>query len=111
MTEGRKKFLRFAFPILGVFWLWFGWFVAAPSGPRAMWSGLLAGVVHLAAAVQLEWKIRRDKRLSELREELGDDGSAAHCGPVTTPRRHGSGRLSLDQRRVARPVAGEGCSC
>lgn len=78
MTEGRKKFLRFAFPILGVFWLWFGWFVAAPSGPRAMWSGLLAGVVHLAAAVQLEWKIRRDKRLSELREELGDDGSAAH---------------------------------
>ena len=78
MTEGRKKFLRFAFPILGVFWLWFGWFVAAPSGPRAVWAGLLAGVAHLAAAVQFEWKIRKEKRISELHEELGDDSRAAH---------------------------------
>ena len=78
MTEGRKKFLRFAFPILGVFWLWFGWFVAAPSGPRAVWAGLLAGVAHLAAAVQFEWKIRKEKQISELHEELGDDSKAAH---------------------------------
>lgn len=78
MTEGRKKFLRFAFPILGVFWLWFGWFAAESSGPRTMWAGLLAGVVHLAAAVQFEWKIRREKRLRELHEELGDDSGAAH---------------------------------
>ena len=78
MTEGRKKFLRFAYPFLGVFWLWFGWFAVESSGPRTMWAGLLAGVAHLAAAVQFEWKIRREKRLRELHEELGDDSGAAH---------------------------------
>ncbi len=87
MTERRKKFLRFAYPFLGVFWLWFGWSATGSSDPRVMWAGLLAGVVHLAAAVQFEWKIRREKRLSELHEELGDDSSAGHWWAGGEPRR------------------------
>ena len=77
MTERRKKYLRFAYPILGVFWLWFGWSAGERSDPMAMWAALAAGVVHLAAGVQFEWKIRRERRLSELRAEEGDDDSSA----------------------------------
>ena len=88
MTEWRKKYLRFAYPILGVFWLWFGWSAGERSDPMAMWAALAAGVVHLAAGVQFEWKIRRDRRLAELRAEEGDDDSSAwHWWSGDEPRR------------------------
>ena len=32
MTERREKYLRFAYPILGVFWLWFGWSAEQDGG-------------------------------------------------------------------------------
>ncbi len=34
MTEWRRKYLRFAYPILGVFWLWFGWFSSEWAGAK-----------------------------------------------------------------------------
>ena len=93
MTAWRRKYLRFAYPILGVFWLWFGWSFADSAGARAMWAGLAAGVVHLAAGAHLEWKTRRERRLAELREELGDDSSACHWWTGDEPRRDVEGRV------------------
>ena len=96
MTERRKKFLRFAYPIVGVYWLWFGWFAAEWAGPRAMWAGLAAGVAQLAFAAHFEWKIRRDRRLAELRAEEGDDSSAWHWWSGDEPQRElGSGAAVL----------------
>ena len=97
MTEWRRKFLRFAYPIVGVYWLWFGWFAAEWAGPRAMWAGLAAGVAQLAFAAHFEWKIRRDRRLAELRAEAGDDDSSAgHWWAGDDPRRElGSGAAAL----------------
>ena len=96
MTEWRRKYLRFAYPILGVFWLWFGWSASEWAEPRAMWSGLAAGIAHLAAGAHHEWKTRRDRRLSELRAELGDDSSAGHWWAGDEPRR------DVESRVVAR---------
>ena len=97
MTEWRKKYIRFAYPILGAFWLWFGWSAGERSDPRAMWAALAAGVVHLAAAVHFEWKIRRERRLSELRAEAGDgDSGAWHWWSGDEPQREpGNGVAAL----------------
>jgi hypothetical protein len=105
MTEGRKKYLRFAFPILGVLWLWLGWSAAERSDPKAMWSALLAGVVFLAAAVQHEWKIRREKRLSELCEEVGEDSSAGNWRAGDEPQESRVGEV-VARSAGSRPAGG-----
>lgn len=98
MTEGRKKYLRFAYPILGGFWLCFTWTFAESSGPETMWTGLLAGLAFLAASLQLEWKTRRERRLGTLREEAGEDDSAVHWSSGD------ENRKSRVSRAVARSV-------
>lgn len=75
MTERRKKLRRFGYPACGTAWLLLGFWYLAGEDTASGWRYVGLGVACLCAGVGFEWKLRRERRLRELREELGDDSS------------------------------------
>ncbi len=75
MTERRKKLRRFGYPACGTAWLLLGFWYLAGEDTASGWRYVGLGVACLCAGVGFEWKLRREGRLRELREELGDDSS------------------------------------
>ncbi len=106
MTERRRKLRRFGYPVCGTGWLLLGLWHLAGENATTGWSYVGLGVACLCAGAHFEWKLRREKRLSELREELGDDSAGQwwaadehSAAPVTGVVARSAGSASADRRR------------